>query len=434
MQWQAWDPSPRDILIDRVRRGELTPEDAEQEAERHGFGPLATKPPLTEFDPDKMHWWSLPMAVAWIAWRNSAIVRDHCAEFAKQCLYWTSQSWNVPINNGTEFARIEGHELKELGRPTVCRLALAEALPPIMTVAEAEKQLFAELAAGRIIAIAKDATGNVVEIPQREWPYLQRYEEGQADVLKYAALDSRAAFSEIKLERESLEQVWPQSLVNANEPRLPILPTFGAISLALAAHWIASERGTVPILLSVTNTNSERWRNAYRDLAGAICAGHVEATGRKDENAAPEPIPAHLFADIPVCFPSHDLASDKALFEHVVTDKFQLEACPDQDGSGAEIREGRKVWFARVHVNAAQVLVQWPKLPIAAIAIQVERPSHRPRHKREGVKAILQGLSPSDLNQKIEALLALVNERIQGGSVSKDTLRRALNECAKAKE
>jgi hypothetical protein len=235
-----------------------------------------------------------------------------------------------------------------------------------MTVAEAEKQLFAELSAGRIIAIAKDATGNVVEIPQQEWPYLQLFEEGQADVLKYAALDSRAAFSEIKLERESLKRVWPQSLAKVNEPMLPILPTFGAISLALAAHWIASERRTVPLLLSVTNTNSERWRNAYRELAGAIYAGRVDATGKKGENAAPEPIPAHLFADIPVCFPSHDLASQEALFEHVVTDKFQLEAFPDQDSYGAEIREGRKVCFMRIHVNAEQVLAQWPALAIAA--------------------------------------------------------------------
>src|SRR6516162_8545233 len=101
MQWPDWEPTPRDILIDRVRRGELTPEDAEQEAERHGFGPLATKPPPTEFDPDKMHWWSLPMAVAWIAWRNSASVREHYAEYAQKCLYWIPGSWNVPMNNGT---------------------------------------------------------------------------------------------------------------------------------------------------------------------------------------------------------------------------------------------------------------------------------------------------------------------------------------------
>jgi hypothetical protein len=149
--------------------GKLTPEEAEREAERLGFGPLARKPDPGKFDPDKMHWWSLPMAVAWIAWRNSSSVREHCAEYAEKCLYWISGSWNVPVNNGTEFARVDGYALKTLGQSTVCRLLLAEAylsstkslpLTTIMTVGEAEKQLFADLAAGRIVAIAKDAAGN----------------------------------------------------------------------------------------------------------------------------------------------------------------------------------------------------------------------------------------------------------------------------------
>ena len=157
MQGQDWPPGPRDILIDRARRGEITPDAAEHEAQRLGFGPLATKPDPGEFDPDQMPWWSLPMAVAWIAWRNSASVREHCAESAEKCIYWIPGSWNVPINNGTEFAHVDGYELKELGQPTVCRLSLVEAyltstetLPPTtqMTVAKAVKQLFVALAVG----------------------------------------------------------------------------------------------------------------------------------------------------------------------------------------------------------------------------------------------------------------------------------------------
>jgi hypothetical protein len=222
-RWEEWESDPRDILITRVRRGEITPEEAEQEAQRLGLGPFATKPDPGEFDPDKMYWWSLPMAVAWIAWRNSASVRERCAENRRD---WIRGSWNVPTNNGTEYDHIDGYELKTLRQPTVYHLLVVEAdltsvkkLPPttIMTVAEAEKQLFAELAAGRIKAIAKDAAGNAVDIPQRQWPYLQLFEDGQADVLKYADLD-RAEFSEIKLPRETLKQLWPElSEANARE-------------------------------------------------------------------------------------------------------------------------------------------------------------------------------------------------------------------------
>jgi hypothetical protein len=236
------------------------------------------------------------MAVAWIAWRNSAIVRDHCAEFAKQCLYWTPQSWNVPINNGTEFACIDGHELKELGQPTVCRLALVDALPPIMTVAEAEKQLFAELAAGRIIAIAKDAAGNVVEIPQREWPYLQRFEEGQADVLKYAALDQKPAFTEVKLPRETLKQVWQESPVELYMlgPMMR-LGTAGYVPLCSALHWVMTEAGQKFRHLEDTQS----WKAAVERLISLMSTGEVQVIGR-DIHGQSGTIDGVIFAGISV--------------------------------------------------------------------------------------------------------------------------------------
>jgi hypothetical protein len=47
-----------------------------------------------------------------------------------------------------------------------------------MTVAEAAKELSRALAAGALVAIARDKEGDIVDIPQREWPYLQLFEEG----------------------------------------------------------------------------------------------------------------------------------------------------------------------------------------------------------------------------------------------------------------
>jgi hypothetical protein len=85
-----------------------------------------------------------------------------------------------------------------------------------MTGSQAENELFAALAAGRIVAIAKDAAGNVVDIPQREWPYLQLFEEQESDVLKHDALDREAAFSEIKLQRVDLKNAWEEYLVEPN--------------------------------------------------------------------------------------------------------------------------------------------------------------------------------------------------------------------------
>jgi len=170
MDWLTLEPDARDILIDRVRRGSLSPEEAETEAAKQGFGPLATVPDPLEFDPDEMAWWSLPMAVAWIAWRDASSVRENCAEYREKWLIWIHGSWNIPTDDRNEFKRIDGHELRAVGPSTVCRLSLSEtrlkskgrlSTTTKMTIREAEKRLFIALAAGRIVAIAKDATTRV---------------------------------------------------------------------------------------------------------------------------------------------------------------------------------------------------------------------------------------------------------------------------------
>jgi hypothetical protein len=71
----------------------MTPEQAE--AARQGLGPIATKPNPIYFDPDKISWWSLPMSIAWIAWRTAASVLENCAEFREDWLEWFPGSWNA---------------------------------------------------------------------------------------------------------------------------------------------------------------------------------------------------------------------------------------------------------------------------------------------------------------------------------------------------
>jgi hypothetical protein len=238
MQWEKWTPSPRDNLIDQVRRGQITPDEAELEAEKQGFGPLATTPDPIDFDLEGMPWWSLPMALAWIAWRERKRVREHCAEYRNDWLIWVPGSWNVPTDDGAEFARIDGHELKAVGPSTACRLEMIETnlkstglLPPTtrMAVSQAEKQLFATLAAGQIVAVAKDVEGRIVDVPQREWPYLQLFEENQRDVLKFDPLDRDAAYSEIKIPRDELRRVW-------REYELEFLPYSPSTETAPRSH------------------------------------------------------------------------------------------------------------------------------------------------------------------------------------------------------
>jgi hypothetical protein len=158
------------------------------------------------------------MASAWIAWRVTDAVREHCADYRENCLLWFPGSRNIPTGDGIEFKRIDGYELRSLRRSTSGRLLLIESylgstekLPTTsqMTITKAEKELFVALAAGHLIALAKDNTGKIVEIPQREWPYLQIFEEQESDVLKHNALDATPAFTKIKFWRKDLRGLCP---------------------------------------------------------------------------------------------------------------------------------------------------------------------------------------------------------------------------------
>ena len=270
MTWENFEPNTRDLLIHRVRIGEITPDEAEAAADRDGFGPLATKPDRIDFDPAQMPYWSLPMALAWIAWRSAGEVREHCADYRENCLRWFPGSWNVPTNDGKEFERIDGYELRPLRRSTAVRLSLVElylkstkTLPPTcqMTIAKAEKELFRALAAGGLVAVAKDDAGKVVEIPQREWPYLELFEEQEVDVLKRDALHAKPAFTDIKLSQQDLRRLWQEFLVQPYmiEP-MTRAETAGYVPLCAALLWIMTDGGTID-------------RNLEDDKAWAGCTG-----------------------------------------------------------------------------------------------------------------------------------------------------------------
>lgn len=299
-----WEPNSRDKLIDMVRRGQLSPAEAELEAQKQGCGPLATKPNPIEFDPNEMPWWSLPMAIAWIAWRNRASVREHCAEYRDKWLDWVPVSWYAPSQDGNDSGRIAGHELKAAAPSTVCYLSLAETLlksegqlpgPAMMSVSEAEKQLFTALAAGRIVGVAKDDVGRVVEIPQREWPYLKLFTEKERDVLKHHALDQQPAFSDIRLERDKLRGLWGEYLIE----RYMIEPMMregaaGYVPLCAALHWTITEGGRQIRYLE----DKSAWDNGVGKLLPRLSTGEIEIVGNPVVGGAVEKIAPHVFAQI----------------------------------------------------------------------------------------------------------------------------------------
>jgi hypothetical protein len=87
--------TPRDKLIGDVRRGDLTPEQAEAEVARLGLGPLASEPDPASYDPMKEVDWTLPMAVAWIAYRTRDAVREWWDDYRAERWIWRFQAWQA---------------------------------------------------------------------------------------------------------------------------------------------------------------------------------------------------------------------------------------------------------------------------------------------------------------------------------------------------
>jgi hypothetical protein len=82
------ESNPRDSLIKKVQRGEISRVDAETEAKRVGLPPLERKPNVSSFDPMLEPWWTLPMAMAWIVWRRPQRVVLYWDEYRLKCWTW----------------------------------------------------------------------------------------------------------------------------------------------------------------------------------------------------------------------------------------------------------------------------------------------------------------------------------------------------------
>jgi hypothetical protein len=302
--------SPRDILIDRVQRGEITPDEAEANAREAGVGPLATTPEPVDFDPEKSVWWTLPMALAWIAWRDIRHVREHCSEYRVECNFWAPVSRKIPAEEGRTFKQISGHELKRVQAASVARLKLVGyymsshgELPDStqMTVAEAQKNLIDALSAGQLIAIAKDAASKIVEIPQREWPFLNLSEDWGQDILQYQ--DFGLAFSDVRLKQEDLKRVWPEFIVQPYiiEP-MTRAETAGYVPLSSALYWVMTEGGNIKIDMQ----DKLSWNRSVDRLLPLISTGQIEILGKPANGGGAEPIDGRIFSMIFVSHPMHD--------------------------------------------------------------------------------------------------------------------------------
>ena len=64
----------RDELIERAKFGEISGDEADAEAVQLGLGSLSRRPDPNEFRPEELSHWTLPMVLAWVAYRDLEVV------------------------------------------------------------------------------------------------------------------------------------------------------------------------------------------------------------------------------------------------------------------------------------------------------------------------------------------------------------------------
>jgi hypothetical protein len=207
-------------ILDRARRGEISAREAEMEAKRQGLDELASRPSAEEFDPRKRPAWTLPMALAWIAWRSFDEVREWDSDYRGQCWVWTTSN-----------SHPEGRRLKRREAATVWEFECMGYLRQAERESEAtdrefdsdmakrvKAELWAALREGAGITADGIPGGNVRRqpIPSIEWEDLESHERsGGRDALRFRLAPDPTAYSQVRIPQAQIITRWPERRADA---------------------------------------------------------------------------------------------------------------------------------------------------------------------------------------------------------------------------
>lgn len=374
----------RDDLISRARLGEITCDQAEAAAEAAGIPPLRSKPDPAEFDPMNESRWPLVQAIAWIAWRDFNLVMEHSPEYRSRCTHWLPYEWNQPTDGGTKFTRRNGWFLEVWHPSSAVRLqgddnmmrATGE-LPRTarLTPDTAAKELRRFLSEGRLIAEGFNREGLLVEIPAREWAHVQSFEEQGRGVLKYGPIDDPPAFTEVRIRRDDLVNLWPRhvpvdidALDLGNMTDLPLDKVTGPamyVPFSSAVCWAATKGGAEIVSLR----DEDAWKRAADEVLWQIAAGKIEVVGL-DNDGISVLLPRTAFAVLQCPHPYSQRWEDMLCEAAHIYSEFLITAEEWSNGSKDQFfRAGdRRPYWTHLQVRRAQVLEQWPKPTVTVLA------------------------------------------------------------------
>ncbi len=205
-------PDERDQILTQVRLGEITPEEAEELARSKRLRPFATRPDYANHDPFKKPYWTLTMALAWVATRDPQRVAHWDNDFRNRCLEW------FPIR--ADAISPAGYELRSLAPADLRRFEEVEATTIDQhvtnisreTVRGAREALWSALLEDKITAQAIPAgERRRVPIPANEWQDMTtaRANESGLERLIFKLTPGQDAHLDPRLPRDAILEIWP---------------------------------------------------------------------------------------------------------------------------------------------------------------------------------------------------------------------------------
>lgn len=391
---------PRDAILDRAYRGEITPEQAEEKASLLGVGPLARTPGANTFDPMKERWWTLPMTAAWIIWRTSTAVRSVWQDYRAEVREWigpfysrviTSLDDEMGLQTQARYfgypVRISESEargtsppgtriIKEYGLRRLEELTLFDVLaksaskpdidgPIIVEGAAAQSELWRRLQSDELTAEGVPRSGSSrVRIPASEWNDLDHFDfDGWSHDSIGGHGERTARYRGVRVRQADVVELWteptPQSV------RLPpTMPPIGGgyMPLYCAAQWIATKGDAHDF----DPMDIARWKAAFGELLARLASDNARVIGSRD--GIREPVPGFNFAACPVDYPFQE--ND---FDLHFGDALYLRSYPylgEQGwarGTGDSLRLRGKGRWTRLMVAKDDVARLWPFAPSAPV-------------------------------------------------------------------
>jgi hypothetical protein len=206
----------RDRLLDQVSLGEMSPQEAEDEAKKKGVGPFAVRPDPAPHDPLKKRSWTLAMTLAWIVYRDPSQVMEWDNEFRANWMEWRQLG---PGHELRPVTLVDGKRFEEWGAISADPDQTPEGV--LSKIATAKAELWSALLEGKITAEAIPAgERRRVSVQAYEWQDMTTARAnglGQERLI-FKLTPGEDAYLDPRLPRDAILEIWPSAPTCNGDP------------------------------------------------------------------------------------------------------------------------------------------------------------------------------------------------------------------------